>query len=438
MSITQIINGKIVLPQAVISGNIEIENSQIKYIGNSNSGNKAEKIIDATDKFVLPGFIDIHTNGIAGFDLTNGVYNIEKEMFEADKSVYMDGLEKALQTYMKTGNTRVILTSLAAPIDQIKQIFSYIKEFKNSGLDSPIKTVLAGLFVEGTFMRLEDFKGAHNPDYFNQPSIELFNELQSSSGGLIKIVNVVPEWGLPAIELIRYLASKGLICAAGHTGATGSQYEEAIKNGLSLAVHFLNGPTGSSSKPFEKGGAVETVLRSDIMSLEIIVDGYHVDKSYVRDTIKRKGFEKVAAITDSMFAAEMPGLKDFEVFGIKGKVGKNGEYLQVADSDSALFGSKLTMDRAFANLLTWLTTPINGIWNPQHEANEVDEALIKTVAMCSNNPAKILGIYDTESEATGSLEEGKQADVIITEINKNNDKYELKISDVFVKGNKVL
>jgi N-acetylglucosamine-6-phosphate deacetylase len=226
--------------------------------------------------------------------------------------------------------------------------------------------------------------------------------------GNIKIVNVVPEWGSAGINLIRYLTARNIICAAGHTGATGRQYGKAIESGLKLAVHFLNGPTGSSSKSFDGGGAVETVLRSDKMSVEIIVDGYHVDKAYVRDTIRRKGFDRVAAITDSMFAAQMPGLTDFEVAGIKGKVGDNGEYLQVAGRENALFGSKLTMDKAFTNLLNWLTEPVRGIWYAEHEKLPFEEALLKTAMMCSSNPARILGFDNNHNETRKSGKLGKQ------------------------------
>ena len=433
----RIINGILVLPSSVIAENLEIENGRIVYIGTDSLLDHPGEIIDAGGNYILPGFIDIHTNGIAGFDLTNGVYDIQSGKFLDDEEEYKNGLKKALSHYVKTGATRVILTSLAAPITQIEQNFGYVNDFKNDESQNPLKDVLEGLYVEGTFMKLDDYRGAHNPEYFNEPSITLFDELQKASGGLIRVVNVVPEWEQPAYQLIHYLSSKNIICAAGHTGATGHQYEQAIQNGLCLAVHFLNGPTGSSSKSFNNGGAVETVLRSDEMCLELIVDGYHVDKSYIRDTIKRKGFDKVIAITDSMFAADMPDLMEFEVFGVKGKVGQNGEYLQVADRENALFGSKLTMDKAFTNLLSWLTTPISGVWNAKHESLDFEEALVKTSILCSANPAKVLGIDGTDN-ATGSIEIEKCADLVIANISKSNGDYHMTIDTVLSNGRKLV
>ena len=440
---TIIINGNVLLPTGLKMVDIEVVEGTISKIANNLKSEKDASIIDAKGKYVLPGFIDVHTNGIAGFDLTNGNYSLKNGNFDSEKENYIQGLDKALQEYAKTGVTRAVLTSLASPLDQLKRVFGYVDEYKQNHMKSPWKAVLEGLYVEGTFMKLIDFRGAHNPDYFYKPSINLFNQLYEAAGGLIRVVNVVPEWGEPAFNLIKYLYEKDIVCAAGHTGAIGLQYETAIKNGLRLAVHFLNGPTGSSSKSLDGGGAVENVLRSGNMFVEIIVDGYHVDKAYVMDTIKRKGFEKVCAITDSMFAASFDNLKKFNVLGVQGLVSDNREYLKIADRDYALFGSMLTMDDAFSNVLTWLTTPIEGIWHSIHEPLDFEEALIKASWLCSKNPADILGIYKPDANKnskinyTGSIEIGKSADIIIGSIKKNVDRFKLEIDNVLVKGNRL-
>ena len=387
----KIINGKVLLPKGISEVNISVENGSILSIGQQMQPEESALVIDAKGKYVLPGFIDVHTNGIAGFDLSNGVYKPEDGEFDSDKGIYLEGLDNALKEYARTGVTRAVLTSLASPIEQLKRVFGYVKDYKNNHINSPWKNVLEGLFVEGTFMKLVDYRGAHNPEYFYEPSIELFNELYEAAGGLIRVVNVVPEWGDPALNLIEYLFSKDIVCAAGHTGAIGFQYEKAIKHGLRLAVHFLNGPTGSSSKSLDGGGAVENVLRAKNMFVEIIVDGYHVDKAYVMDTIKRKGFDNVCAITDSMFAASFEAVKQFNILGVTGIVSESGDYLKIADREHTLFGSMLTMDVAFSNVLNWLTTPIEGIWHAMHNPLEFEDALLKTSALCSRNPARILG-----------------------------------------------
>ncbi len=428
-----IINGKIVLENGLIEGDIEIENGRIKNIGKNTKVNKSDIIINASGKYILPGFIDVHTNGLAGFDLTSGVYDAEYNVFDLSPDKYYNGLDNALKEYAKVGVTRAILTTIAGPIEQIKNVFKLVTRYLENTPSHPWKKVMGGLYIEGTFMKQKEYRGAHNPNYFNKPSLQLFNELWKEANGLIKVVNVVPEWGEPALGLIRHLTSLGICAAAGHTGATGEEYKKAIQAGLKLAVHVLNGPTGSSAKSFFSGGAVETILREKNMYAEIIVDGYHVDKSYVRDLIKRKGYDKICAITDSMFAARMSGLDKFEMLGIKGQVSADGKYLHTAERPDTLFGSSLTMDEAFINLVNWLTTEMEGVWNEHHPPLGFDEALIKASNMCSKNPAKVLEIFNS-SEKTGSLAIGKNADIIITGISSKENGYGLNIEKTLVDG----
>lgn len=438
-------NGSVVLPDGLKVTDIELSGGVISRVDHQIPAGESSTVIDARGKYVLPGFIDIHTNGIAGFDLTKGVYDPESNNFSSSEGVYLKGLDNALKRYAGTGATRVVLTSLASPVSDLERVFRYVSKYRNDLPKQAWSEVLEGIYVEGTFMKRVEYRGAHNPDYFNEPSRELFDELQEAAGGLIRIVNVVPEWGAPALDLIKHLVAEGVVCAAGHTGATGVQYSEAIKNGTRLATHFPNGPTGSSVKPFQGGGAVESVLRADGVCAEIIADGYHVDKSYVMDTIKRKGFDNIIVITDSMFPTSLEGLGKFSMLGVDGKVSSNGEYLQIADRGNALFGSTLTMDKAFSNILNWLTVPVEGVWYKVHEPLSFEEALFEASDMCSRNPARVIGIFEPDSvdggkdlsHYTGSIEAGKSADLAIADIQSIRGRHLVKIDKVFVKGQPV-
>ncbi|MBK7105573.1 MAG: amidohydrolase family protein [Ignavibacteriae bacterium] len=435
----QIINGKILVPSGVVNSNLEIEDGVITSVSDKIKKDNSAKIIDAKNKFILPGFIDLHTNGIAGFDLTNGLYNSEKQSFSIIKEDYLNGIETSLKAYAKRGTTLVGFTTLEASIKKMKKIFQYIAEFKDYS-NSKLNDIFYGIYMEGTFMKDKKFKGAHDSRFFFEPSIKLFNEFQKAAKGNIKIVNVVPEWGKPALKLIEYLNKQNVNCAAGHTGATGNEYSAAIKKGLNLAIHVLNGPSSTSYKPFDNGGALEAFLTSEKMFLEIIPDGYHVSKSYILDIIKRKGIDKCIAISDSMFSTNMKGVKQFKINNVKGRISNNGEYIHIVGKENmnSLFGSTLTMDKAFANLLTWFTQSIVGVWNKSHEPLSFESALVNASKMCSENPAKLLGIYSNEKSnqiiPTGSIEVGKRADIILSEITKNRKGYKINISKVFLKG----
>ncbi len=438
-------NGSVLLPDGLKRTDIEMSGGIISKVDPSIPVGSDSLEIDAAGKFIIPGFIDIHTNGIAGFDLTLGVYDDTKDTFNSDEQLYLSGLDVALRKFAETGVTRALLTSLASPVANLRKVFQYVERYRHAFHGQPWVDVLEGLYIEGTFMKDPEYRGAHNPDYFHEPSISLFDELQSAAAGLIKAVNVVPEWGAPAFELIKYLTAKGIVCAAGHTGASGDQYSQAISDGTRLAIHFPNGPTGSSVKPFDSGGAVESVLRADDVSVELIADGYHVDKAYIMDIIKRKGYDNVAVITDSMFPTLLEGLDRFSMLGVDGKISAGGEYLQIADRGNALFGSTLTMDKAFSNILNWLTSSMEGVWYRVHAPLSFEEAMSKASAMCSRNPARILGIFEPKtakdekemSHYTGSIEVGKCADVVIADISGNEGNRRVKIERVLVKGRPV-
>jgi len=429
-------NGSVLLPGGLKNVDLEISEGVISDIGAPRGTSPAETI-DARGKFVLPGFIDIHTNGIAGFDFTNGRYDLTSDSFASDEENYLDATEAASRAFLRTGVTRAVLSSVAAPPDQLMKVFRLFDQYKSQQTGTPWKDVLWGINIEGSFIKSAAYRGAHNPAYFLEPSVELYEDLQNASGRRVRIVNVAPEWGDSALRLIEHASAGHVVCAAGHTGATGDQYNEAIRRGTRLAVHFLNGPSLSSGKSLNSGGAIESALRAESFYVEIIVDGYHVDKSYVLDIIRRKGFDRTIAITDSMFATALTGLKKFTFLGVQGVVSQDGRYLQIAGREDSLFGSVLTMDRAFSKILTWLTMPIEGVWTASHPPLEFEDALLKTWQLCSRNPAILLGIYSPNqggAPGTGSIELGKCADIVVAQIERVRDTFALKVDRVIANG----
>ena len=146
-----------------------------------------------------------------------------------------------------------------------------------------------------------------------------------------------------------------------------------------------------------------------------------------------------------MFPTLLDGLQTFSILGVEGRVSSNGQYLQIADRGNALFGSTLTMDTAFSNILNWLTEPIEGIWYRLHAPLSFEEALLKSSDVCSKNPAKVIGIFEPKAtsgannlrDCTGSIETGKSADLVIADIGETRGERRVKIDRVFVKGRSI-
>ncbi len=176
---------------------------------------------------------------------------------------------------------------------------------------------------------------------------------------------------------------------------------EAVLNGLSHITHLFNG-----MRPLHHRdpGIVGYALVNDDVSVEVIVDGYHLSDVILKMVTKLKSKEKILLVTDAMMAT---GLDDGE-YKLSGQkvIVKNGR--AVLESGS-LAGSTLTMDRAIKNMMS-----MTGI------------DIVEAVFMASYAPAKLLGIEDRK----GSIDIGKDADITVFDENLN-------IKMTMVKGKKV-
>ena len=178
------------------------------------------------------------------------------------------------------------------------------------------------------------------------------------------------------------------------------------------------------------------MLQSDRVTLEIIADGYHVHPAYVRDVLARKGADRVVIITDSMFANGLTSLKDFTLFGLMGQLSDSQDYLQVVGKDS-LFGSVLSSDTAFTNVLQWLCSDMAGIWHRHHPAMDLENAILLASRLCSTNPGKLLQPSVRPSlPPAGVITPGYAADLLVADI-VQDDIISCQIKQVWAAGERV-
>ena len=442
---TVIRGGRIVRHDRITDGDLIIKDGVISHIGWSVSDFTPDREIDARGCFVLPGFVDLHVHGGKGFDTTGGLFLPEEGRFDPDDRHYHSMLPVVSHHLARHGVTLAPLATVAADKERLKHVLSLLADYVLGPANGKDGCYIYGAFLEGTFIKEHAFAGAQNPDFFRKPSIKLFDDLNNAARGTIHYVNVTPEFGSKALELIRELYNRGVLVGAGHTAATAKQYSKAIDNGLRVAVHLTNGPTGSSFKPFEGGGALQAALSSTKVFAELIVDGYHIYPGYVCDIIQRKGPYRICLITDAMFATEAKGVTEFEVSGVKGMLSKNGRFLGVQGTKNTLFGSVLTMDTAFCNVVNWLSGGHPGVWTEGHHSMDTDSAVIASSRFSSANPARALHLYEPESTpfgrtldgCFGSLMVGKRADVTVLQLKGKPGKYRAKVKRTFVEGREV-
>jgi N-acetylglucosamine-6-phosphate deacetylase len=316
------------------------------------------QIIDAKGLYVSPGFIDLQLNGGAG-------YNFEDTDFEE--------MSRIIDFYVTHGTTGILPTTVTAPIAGIRSTITRVKQ-----MDHP---AVLGMHIEGPFISKRR-KGAQNPEYICDPSIEKLNELIDGHEGFIRIMTLAPE--LPGVDpLISRIREIGAIPSLGHSDAGYEEALTAIEKGVGLFTHMFNAMRGFHHR---EPGAVGAALVSDVM-VELIPDNIHVHPAMMRLLYKAKGADRICLITDAISATGLTN-GEYQLGGLKIVV-KDG---QAQLGDGTLAGSTLTMDRAVKNFM-----------------DATGCSLPEAVQAASLNPARLLGIADRK----GSLELGKDADIII-------------------------
>jgi N-acetylglucosamine-6-phosphate deacetylase len=146
---------------------------------------------------------------------------------------------------------------------------------------------------------------------------------------------------------------------------------------------------------------VEAAYLIERMDVEIIADGIHLPPPLLKLVYKIKGAKRTALITDAMRAAAMPPGESV-LGGLK-----NGLKVIVEDGvaklpdRSAFAGSVATFDLLVRNMINLAGVP-----------------LMDVIEMAALTPARIMNIADRK----GSLEAGKDADVVIFDDNINIEK----------------
>jgi len=414
--------GWVLTPKGLSRTDVAVEGSRISKVCD---GVRIGETIDCSGLFIVPGFRDQHIHDLIGSLYDTGI----------------DRLSKVAKALVRHGVTSAKIATIAMPRDKLLSYLRNIRLYMSSERNGIDGTRIDGAHVEGTFIRAE-CGGAQPREYIVEPweegAAELLHEIAETNA--VKLVNIVADFGS---DLVEYASSIGLIVGCGHSKASARQLEEAWKKGLKYIVHITNGAMGQSFKPFDGGGTYEGALTLPL-SLEIIVDGYHVDMRYVSDIIERriqKGrVEDIIAITDAVFPIEEEIPKgEFEAFSVIGYRSDDGGVLLVKrymdrggvwrqPPPGTLFGSLLTMDKAFENLLNLFTKDFSGFMIDR-PARSLDEALALASKFTSTNQSRLEGL-----DSVGAISDGYIADIAVLSIKGRPGAYRVNVAKTIVGG----
>ena len=327
--------------------------------------------MDFRGYYIAPGFIDTHTHGCCGIDITN-----------IKSPSQLNELSKAL---LKFGVTAFVPTLVSASHERILQVLQMLVGVK----DKVEGARVLGMALEGPYINPRR-KGAQDPNAIRPANIEEFHQyVNASKGGLI-LMHMAPEIE-GGLDLIQEAVRQGVHVSIGHTEADYETAMKAIALGANRATHLYDAMSGIHHR---EAGAAAALLQSEDVYLELITDFIHVRREMVRFTIDYAGPSRVVLITDSIAAA---GLGDGEYIlgGVKVIV-KGGR--ATLEDGVTLAGSVLTLNQAVRNVISLGIEPRLAI------------------AMATLIPAKSLG-YDS----IGCLRPGCKADFVVL----SKDRYEV-------------
>lgn len=366
------LRGRLVFGARVLPGELRLERGRIAEVRLDESGSPGP--------YVAPGLVDIHIHGSGGFDAMAGP--------EA-----LDGMATFL---LRHGVTSFLPTSVAAPLERLECFAADVRGWLRTPTRRGAEAL--GFNFEGPFLSAEK-KGAQSPEHLIDPAQVPWSRLEPLLPGM-RVMTVAPE--LPgALELIRRLTAAGVAVALGHSNATAAEARAGYAAGAVGTTHLFNAM--SPVHQHSPGLAAEALADGDA-AVELVADGYHVDRALwpVIWSAKREG--KVILVTDaiSLAGAGTGRLRLGEL-----EVEVTAERSTLAGTD-ILAGSVISLDVALRNVV------------------RAGASLPSAVAAATRNPLALAGVRDR-----GRLAPGQLADLVLLD-------EDLKVERVIQRGEEVV
>ena len=295
-----------------VDGGINIKDYKLTSYGES-SGDQG---------MAIPGFVDLQVNGHGGVDLL--------------KAKDVSDIRKISRSLFNHGVSAYLPTLITGPIANHLRVISLIEQVRKEPL--PGEAIIIGTHLEGPFISPVK-PGVHPVEHILEPDIKLLGEFIRT--GKISQVTIAPELA-KAVEAIKFLTDSGVVVSLGHSDADTKQANDGFDAGAVTVTHLWN---AMRKKSENQPGLAQVALERDDVVIQLIIDGVHLDKKLVIDSIKQCANRFIVTV-DAVSAA---GLGDgkFQLGEVEIEV-KNNRALR---SDGTLAGGVSTLTNSLS--LMW-------------------------------------------------------------------------------------
>lgn len=331
--------------------------------------------IDLQNRYLSPGFVDIHCHGGGGHDFMDNT---------------MQAIEGALTCHMQHGTTTIVPTTTSGDIGELRQLGKLIQSFTQSDQSRRLPFV-PGLHFEGPYISVA-MRGAQDEKYIQTPATLPPDQLLEELGYTPLLWTVAPE--LPGVnELCQQLRAQGVYFSAGHSDADYDHVVNGVQAGFTMVTHLFSGmSTTRRQNGYRIPGLLESALIMDELAVEVIADGVHIPVPLLRLVMKSKPVSRIILITDAMRGAGMsPGI--YKLGSLKrGQDAMVGEEVAHMLDGINFAGSIATADRLLRTMVQQVGVPL---WD--------------AVTMLTHNPAREIGL----GHKKGLIKSGMDADFAV-------------------------
>ena len=322
-----------------------------------------------SDVYVAPGWIDLQVNGFAGVD-----YNSPNAPHEE--------IARSIRAQFATGVTRFYPTVITGSHEGMAGALRNLARARESLSEGP---AMEAFHVEGPYISPDDGpRGAHPQRWVRPPDLDEFRRFQEAAQGHIRLITISPEWpGAP--RFIETVVGEGVVASIGHTKATGEQISAAVSAGATLSTHIGNGAHAVLAR---HPNYIWEQLAEDRLAASLIVDGIHLQRSFLKVALRAKGLERSVLVTDAVMPAGCsPG--KYRLAEVDVELHADGSVRLLGGT--RLAGSALMMHQALSNVMR-----LGGI------------GLREAITLATRNPARIGRIPNRQR----GLNTGERADLV--------------------------